>query len=56
MAKETKDSNQAERFAAAARERKADESGRIFERAFGKIVPVKKPKKTPPKPTSEERD
>lgn len=36
---------QHERFKEAAREHGADESGKEFERAFGKIVPPKKPSK-----------
>jgi hypothetical protein len=36
---------QHERFKETARERGADESGRAFERAFGKIVPPVKPAK-----------
>lgn len=44
-----KDKSQAERFAETAREHDADESGERFERAFGKIVPPKKP----PKPKSQ---
>lgn len=35
---------QHERFKETAREHGADESGKEFERAFGKIVPPKKPK------------
>lgn len=36
---------QHDRFKEAAREAGADESGETFERAFGKIVPPKKPAK-----------
>jgi hypothetical protein len=58
MPKQTKqtDKTQAERFTEAAREHEADETGKAFERAFGKIVPAKsEPKKTPAKPSGKER-
>jgi hypothetical protein len=35
---------QHERFKETARERGADESGKAFERAFGKVVPPAKPR------------
>jgi hypothetical protein len=46
--KSAADKAQAERFAEAAREAGADETGEAFERAFGKIVP---PKRRPSKGT-----
>lgn len=41
---------QSQRFKEAAKELGADESGEMFERAFKRIVPPKKPKKQHPKP------
>jgi hypothetical protein len=42
---ELSDKEQSERFKETAREIGADESGKEFERAFKKLVPVKKPVK-----------
>jgi hypothetical protein len=39
-----KTKHQIDRFRETARELEADESGEAFERAFGKIVPPKKPR------------
>lgn len=36
---------QSRRFVEAAKAAEADESGKVFERAFRKIVPARKPKK-----------
>lgn len=44
-----------QRFLETARQLGADESGEAFERAFGKIVPPKKPKPSPPEQTKKPR-
>jgi hypothetical protein len=43
MEKKKTKNDQSQRFEETARELGADESGEAFERAFGKIVPPKKP-------------
>lgn len=46
--RELSDKEQSERFKETAREIGADESGSAFERAFKKLVPVKRPSRNRP--------
>jgi hypothetical protein len=46
MPTKSKPEEQSERFRQTARDLGCDESGEAFERAFGKIVPPKRPKPT----------